>query len=391
MKQVPKAEIPSQKRILFIITKSNFGGAQRYVFDLVTNLPRDRFSVAVVVGAPAGIRGELAEKLTNADAPMYALASLGRDIAPWRDMRSFFEIRSVIKAFKPDVVHLNSSKAAFLGALAARTMAVPSIITTIHGWPYLEKRNILWRFVIAFASWIVALASSKVICVSSTDKRAARWMPFVGRRFVVVHNGIAPFSVLAREQAREGLFPAEETATHSNDLWVTTMAELNPNKNHLTALKTVEEYNSVHSRKIFYCIFGDGETRAAIEEYIAAHALSEQVRLLGNVTDSRKFMGAFDAFLWPSRKEGLPYALLEAASAGLPVIASRVGGIPEIIEHERSGILIGDAEDHVAFADALDRIAEDSSMRELFVRDMRNRIRTLFSLKAMLEETMRLY
>src|SRR5690349_13323276 len=104
------------KKILFIITKATFGGAQKYLYDLATHLPQDSYDVAVAYGAP----GRLSDNLHDAGIRLYPIISLGRDIALISDIRSFFQLRSCIKKVRPDVVHLNSSKAAGIGALAAR-------------------------------------------------------------------------------------------------------------------------------------------------------------------------------------------------------------------------------------------------------------------------------
>src|SRR3989338_1237091 len=130
-----RAEIVMQKkRILYVITKATHGGAQKYVYDLATclagrqaNLPRDRFEPVVAYGSP----GKLAADLKSAGIATRELPSLGRDVAFVSDVKSFFDIWRTIREIKPDVVHLNSSKAAALGALAARLAGIKKIIFTV--------------------------------------------------------------------------------------------------------------------------------------------------------------------------------------------------------------------------------------------------------------------
>src|SRR3989344_4619085 len=126
----------ARKKVLYLITKANWGGAQRYVFDLATHLSAEQFEVVVAYGE----KGRLPNDLTARNVKTYEIPSLGRDVAVVSDIKSFFGILRCIRATRPDVIHLNSSKAAALGALAARIAGVPKIIFTVHGWPFGEKR-----------------------------------------------------------------------------------------------------------------------------------------------------------------------------------------------------------------------------------------------------------
>src|SRR3989344_6386881 len=153
------------KKVLYLITKATYGGAQRYVFDLATNLPKDAFEPIVAYGT----HGKLAEDLSRANIQIVHLPSLTRDVAFLSDIKSFFEIYRCLKNMRPDVVHLNSSKAAGLGALAARMAGVRKIIFTVHGWPFKENRPYFLRFLIYLASWFTGLLSHSIIVVSKTD------------------------------------------------------------------------------------------------------------------------------------------------------------------------------------------------------------------------------
>ena len=145
----------SRRRVLFIITKSNWGGAQRYVYDLATALPKHEFEVQVAFGQP----GRLADALARAGIETYSIAALQRDVSLVADFRSFLELWRLLRTMRPDIVHLNSSKAAGLGALAARITRVPRVVFTVHGWPFAERRNLVWRMFAFLASWKTAILS----------------------------------------------------------------------------------------------------------------------------------------------------------------------------------------------------------------------------------------
>ncbi len=191
------------KKILFVITKANFGGAQRYVYDLSTSLPKEEFNVAVAFGA----RGRLAEMLEKAGIKTHDVSSLQRDVSFGADFRSFRELVRLFKTLKPDVVHLNSSKVGGLGSFAARAAGVPNIIFTAHGWPFWERRSGPARAAIWLASWATALLAHRVIVISDYDLRVARKMPFIGHKVIRIYNGIKPMELGSGEKVRAA-FPA---------------------------------------------------------------------------------------------------------------------------------------------------------------------------------------
>lgn len=375
-----------KKKILYVITKSNFGGAQRYVYELATNLPKDSFDVTVALGG----NGALKEKLGAAKVHTYTIENFARDINLWKELKSLFELRAIILEVKPDIVHLNSSKAGGSGAFIARLCGVPRIIFTAHGWPFHEKRSTLWKSIVWTLSWVTTLLTHATILVSQYDRRHA-WMPGTGKKFQVIHTALPRINFLSPQTARQILHTPATIAAHAHDVWLVTTAELTPNKNILTAIQAVAAYNAGNpAQKIFYTILGDGELNHLLHEYIAEHHLEDQIYLAGYIPEARIYLKAFDIFLLPSRKEGMPYALLEAGAAELPAIASNVGGIPEIIDSGKNGILIT-PDDHKAIAAALSSYIIDPLQRSVHAHALKAKVDTEFELKAMLEKTVGVY
>ena len=301
-----------ERKVLYVITKANWGGAQRYVFDLATNLPRPEFEPLVAFGQP----GLLAEKLKDAGIKTCTIASMQRDVSFGADWESFTELVRLFKLEKPDLVHLNSSKAGGVGALAARVAGVPKIIFTAHGWPFRERRNFLVRGVLWILSYITGLLSHTVICVSDYDLKQAKLMPGVAA--VRIYNGIGPMEFGSGEKIRSA-FPSGVKITG-------TIGELNKNKNQQTLIEKAWQKPEMH-----VAIVGEGEERAHLEALIRTHKLEDRVKLFGFMPASDVLRG-FDTFALPSLKEGLPYVLLEAKQAGLPVAANRTGGVGEILD-----------------------------------------------------------
>ncbi len=325
-------------KVLYLITKSNFGGAQRYVYDLATHLPADQFEAVVAFGGTGAIAsdtGELAGMLTVANIRTIHIKKLGRNINLFADVLSFFAILRTIRAEKPNVLHLNSSKAAGLGTLAGRLAGVPRILYTAHGWPFWEDRPFIVRGIIFFFSWLTVMLAHKTICVSEFDRLQFSRFPFMRTRLITIRNGIASINYLDRSVARTSLYDNEIVAAQAQHIWLGTIAELHPNKNLARAIDAVLTYNQRHDRKIFYTIIGSGELEKELMK-----KPDRNISLLGFLPSAARYLKAFDVFLLPSLKEGLPYVVLEAATAGVPVVASDVGGIPEILEGARDGFLV---------------------------------------------------
>lgn len=324
------------KRVLYLITKAaNFGGAQRYVFDLATASNRAGHVVAVAVGS----EGLLSDKLRAAGISVLPVDGLQRDVGIAKELRALKSLTTLMREWKPDVVHISSSKAGLLGSLAARRAGVKRIIFTAHGWPFFEERSFLWKLMAWKMSYWTTLLSHTVICVSEYDRTHARF-PFLSHKLKRVYNGVVSPELFNRTEARAALIPSEVRTDHANDLWLVAIGELHPNKNldslvyALSALKRTDP-----QMRLFLTLIGDGELRASLKARVAERGLSELVHFTGHVDDPYRYLSAFDVLVMPSKKEGLPYTLLFGLSVGIPIIASKVGGIPEILTNAATGRL----------------------------------------------------
>lgn len=372
-------------KILFIITKSNFGGAQKYVFELAVAAKNNDFTVAVACGGG----GELIEKLETANIPVFQVDSFQRDISTLKEIKALLSLRKIINDFRPDIVHLNSSKAGVLGSLAARFCRVPKIIFTSHGWPFLEPRPLPWRVLAWAGSYLTSLLSHYIINVSQFDADHQK-MPGIKNKSVVIPIALNTFPLYSRDEARQKLFPKNLTKQHQPLLWLVTIAELNHNKNLSAAIDAVAEFNSTHANKIFYTIIGTGDLLAELQEQVDLKGLNDFVQFLGYVENANFYLPAFDIFLLPSLKEGLPYALLEAGLAGLPSIASAVGGIPEVIKHQETGLLI-DPHNHITIVEALETLLNNPNLRFQYSENLKNLIQQKFNFEKMFSQTLKIY
>lgn len=369
-----------KKKIIYAITKSNWGGAQRYVFDLATSIPQNEFEVEVALGG----NGLLSTKLTAHGIKTISIPELQRDISFMKEIHSFLTLYKIFRQSpRPDIVHLNSSKVGGLGALAARIAGIQHIIFTVHGWPFNEKRSRLWKILAWITSYINAILSTDIIVIASRDFEQAGTMPGILAKVRFIPNGIKMPEYLTREVARKKL------GLSQNILVIGSIGELTLNKNYMGLIATATSLWGKHDFKLM--VIGDGKDRAKITEKIKNDpVLDGSILFVGFKEDAYKYLKAYDIFVLPSLKEGLPYVLLEAGVAGLPVVATSVGGIPDIIEDGKTGLLVAPG-DATSLKNALQKLLEQREIRERLGHSLQEFVKREFSFKRMFTETRKLY
>ena len=327
----------NKKRILYVITKAaTFGGAQRYVYELAVSAKAHGYEVAVA----AGSEGILTEKLETAHIPVFITTGLQRDISVGKEWRALKALKAAITNWEPDVIHINSAKAGVLGSLAARYCRVPRIIFTAHGWPFFEDRPWWWKLLTWKLSWLTVFLAHQTICVSEFDKTHAHF-PFLKHKLTRIYNGVIKPPLLSRDEARAILLPSLQIEEHTTDLQLVAIGELHPNKNIellLYALSTLRR--TAPTMRCFLTVMGSGELESQLKASVRSRRLEQFVYFAGNIENPYNYLAAFDVLLMPSKKEGLPYTLLYGIAAGIPIIASKVGGIPEILTNATGGKLI---------------------------------------------------
>ncbi|MCD5382269.1 MAG: glycosyltransferase [Candidatus Pacebacteria bacterium] len=338
-------EQKTRKKVLFVVTKSTIGGAQRYVYDLATNLDRNTFEVQVAVGG----NGPLKEILESADITVHTITGMQRDMSFSKELQSWWSLATLIKDYDPDILHLNSSKAGGTGAFLGRILGVPRVIFTAHGWAFNEHRSWLSKKLITLLHWLTVLLSHTTIAVSKETKTQLPG-PWVQHKMTVIRNGLATPDFLSRTDARAQLSMHEpRLQAYRADTWSISIGELHHIKNHHITIAAIA---ALTDKTIRHVIIGGGEEKAHLENLIQEHGVTDQVFLLGTVPNAATLLKAADVFVLPSRSEALPYALLEAVHAGVPIIASNVGGIPEVITETQTSMLIP-PNDSDALSDAL--------------------------------------
>ncbi len=328
-------------RVLLATSGSAVGGTERVVWELATRLKPERFAVAVWLSTARGV-DELAESLAARDIPVERVPEVD---SRW-DWKGMLATWRRLRRARPALLHLHHVWPAadrYLAALAGAA-GVPHLVVTEHivGQPHSAGQRALKRRELERADAVTAVCGA-------VAESLVRDYGVPRARVRVVPNGAAlPAAAAERDPARR--LRASLGASSSRPLWVCA-ARLEQQKGHAVLLDALAELKR-RGLDFAAAIAGDGSLRGALEARAVALGLADRVRFLGQVEAIGPLLAAADAVVLPSLWEGLPLTLLESLARGCPVVASAVGGIPEVIEDGVSGRLVAPG-DPAALADVL--------------------------------------
>jgi glycosyltransferase involved in cell wall biosynthesis len=357
-----------RKRLMYIITRAEHGGAQSHVLDLVRGFRND-YDISVAVGE----EGFLSEACRAESIPVHLIPHLEREIRPWSDTRAFFETLRLIRRERPDLIHTHTWKAGFLGRMAARYCGIPSIYT-VHMWHFGPELPPAWQFFGPGLERAASRWSERTITVSrSACDVGRRYRIAAPSSMVAIHNGIG--------DSPERVRPDENPVPV-----VVMVARFTSFKDHETIVRAFAELDiPAHLQLV-----GDGPTRAATERLVDRLNIRDRVEFPGDRNDVTQLLCRADVFVLASRLDNLPISILEAMRAGLPVIASDVGGISELVVHGETGLLVPPFS-VAPMARALTDLLVNKGKRLRLGRSGRARYEMRFSLDHMIERTRAVY
>jgi glycosyltransferase involved in cell wall biosynthesis len=310
-------------KIAYILTRAEpIGGAQIHVRDLAAAMQDRGHAVIVLVGGG----GPFLDDLRGRGIQTVLLEHLTVPIRPLTDLRALREMRAALRGFGPDLVAAHSAKAGVVGRMAARMLGVPVVVTT-HGWSFTTGvppvRAAVYRWIERLTS---PFSADMTITVSEYDRQLAlKGHVLPADRLMTVHNGMPDI-------------PSAFRATPERaPVRLVMVARFGPQKDHPTLLRALADLRDLPWE---LDLVGEGPLAAQTQALAASLGIADRVHFLGQRMDVERILAAAQVSLLATNWEGFPLSILEAMRAGLPVVATDVGGVSESVGHGRTGYLV---------------------------------------------------
>jgi glycosyltransferase involved in cell wall biosynthesis len=332
-------------KVMHIIARLNIGGAAIYVIQLTAALGAPDYHSQLVCGVVGQSEGDMRYVAEEKHLPVSMIPSLGREISPLGDLATIYQLWKLIRRERPDIVHTHTAKAGFVGRIAARLAGVPIIVHTYHGHVFAGYFSPARTRLFLLLERFCARLSTRVITLSAALKRELSEVYRIAPpdQIEVIPLGFE-LDRLAALKRHEGAFRAQHHIPEAAPL-IGIVGRLVPIKNHDLFLQAAR---IVHAQLpgAFFALVGDGERRAELVAMAGSLGLADRVRFTGWIADVPPVYSALDALVLSSNNEGLPVSLIEAMAAGVPVVSTSVGGVPDLLDGGQLGAVVppGDAQ-----------------------------------------------
>ena len=357
--------------ILHIITRGDVnGGAQAHIIDLSKEQLTQGHQVAII----CGVSSQVFDKLNHLGVKTFCLNEIKRQIHPYYDVIAIIKIINIIRKEQPHIIACHTSKAGVIGRFAGKFSKTKTVYTP-HSWifsepSYANKRKLY----IKIEQWMASFCH-KIITVSENDFKIAAKIKI--NKCITIHNGMADIDqALVKQDYRI-----------KDKLKLIVVARLEEPKD-LSSLFNALAH--LKGRQWELNIFGDGSLRPALEYECKQLAIDKQIIFHGDCHNIDQQLFNSDVFILTSKSEGFPISIIEAMRAGLPVIASTVGGIPEAIKHGENGLLVNNNQLD-SLITAIDQLLSNPKKIEQYGRDGRMKYEQLLTAKIMSDKTLALY
>jgi glycosyltransferase involved in cell wall biosynthesis len=327
----------SQLKILHIITRLCVSGTSSYVIQIAQAMKNEKYQSYVLAGKIEPDESDMAYLAAQYGIKPYYIRTMRRNLNPVNDFVTILSIMRIIAKLKPDIIFTHNAKAGVVGRVAAYIMRVPVIIHTFHGnnfsgyfGKFMSRFSILTERILASGSTCLIAISPQQYEDLLTYKISAK------QKIKMIPLGFDLAQIIHR-QSDVGEFRRKYHIPPDKKIIALV--------GWLALVKSPDMFLSI-SRQILdirddviFCLIGDGELRKDLEENIKFNSLENRIKVIGFVQDLRSLYADMDILLLTSVREGTPVSIIEAMANGKIVIANRVGGIVDLIDHERNGYI----------------------------------------------------
>jgi glycosyltransferase involved in cell wall biosynthesis len=383
--------LPERVSVLRVIARLNMGGPALHVAYLTAGLRERGYDTTLVAGTLARGEDSMAFVARDLDVDVLTIPELGREISFVRDLVATLRLARLIRRERPQIVHTHTAKAGTVGRLAALLAGSsnrPIVVHTFHGHVLRGYFGPVRSRIFGWLERWLARRTTALIAVSPQvrdDLVALGVAP--ASKFTVIRLGIELDERVAngdgRTETRRYLgIPSDRFAVG----WIGRMTAIKNTEDVLTAFRGLRE----RGVDATLCMVGDGPDRARLERRAHELGIMRDTLFLGYQQEVASLYAAFDALVLPSSNEGTPVSVIEALAARTPVVATRVGGVPDVVREGEDGFLV-DTGDTEALADRLARLASDPQLRTRMGEAARDRVLPRYAVERLVDDVDRLY
>ncbi len=383
--------MPERVKVLRVIARLNVGGPALHVAYLTAGL-RDRgYDTTLVAGTLARGEDSMAFVARGLDVQVVTIPELGREISPIRDLVATLRLARLIRRERPQIVHTHTAKAGTVGRVAAWLAGGrqrPVVVHTFHGHVlrgyFGPLRSLVFRWL---EQWLARRTTALIAVSPQVRDDLVQLGVAPAEKFTVIRLGIELCERVAgkdgRAETRRYLgIPPDRFAVG----WIGRMTAIKNTEDVLNAFKVLRE----RGVDATLCMVGDGPDREQLERRAHELEIMRDTLFLGYQHDVAPLYAAFDALVLPSSNEGTPVSVIEALAARTPVVATRVGGVPDVVREGKDGFLVetGDVE---SLADRLAQLASDPALRDRMGATARERVLPRYAVDRLVDDVDRLY
>lgn len=382
-------EGPNRLKILRIIARLNIGGPAIHTILLTSYLNNERYKSTLVKGKEGTGEGDMLSLAMDKGVEPIFIPEMQREISPVKDCIALWRLYRLMKTERPDIVHTHTAKAGTIGRVAAWLAGVPVILHTFHG-------HVLEGYFGRFKTWmfilierVMTLISTRVITLSEGLKKELVGLRIAPEEKIeVVHLGLELKKFIKVDTLRDRF--KRSINLPADCLLVGIIGRLVPIKGHRYFLEAVKEIQERGQKKVKFIIIGDGELRDELEGYTRELGIEESVIFTGFRSDLPEIYADLDIVALSSLNEGTPVSLIEAMASARPVVATRVGGVVDLVEDGRTGSLVEPA-DSTGLAQRILELLKDETKRKAMGEEGRGVVYPEYDIKNLVKSIDLLY
>jgi len=383
--------LPERVKVLRVIARLNMGGPALHVAYLTAGLRERGYDTTLVAGTLARGEDSMAFVAHDLDVPVVTIPELGREISPVRDLVATVRLAGLIRRERPQIVHTHTAKAGTVGRLAALLAGgrrPPIVVHTFHGH---VLRGYFGPVRSRFFRWLERWLARHTTALVAVSPQVRDDLVALGvappEKFAVIRLGIELEERVADRDGRTATrrylgIPPDRFAVG----WIGRMTAIKNTEDVLGAFKRLRD----RGVEATLCMVGDGPDRPQLEQRARELGIMRDTLFLGYQQEVAALSAAFDALVLPSSNEGTPVSVIEALAARTPVVATRVGGVPDVVREGEDGFLV-EVGSPDALADRLERLALDPKLRARMGEAGRGRVPRRYAVERLVDDVDRLY